>query len=144
MSKKTINIEQNINAPVSKVWKALTDKEQMGHWFAEVDSFEPRVGFRFSFYTGGEEQKYLHICKVIEVKQKELLSYNWHYEDIPGNSTVRYELFAKGNNTIVRLTHEGIVSFPQDNPLFSVEAFNEGWKEIIKISLKEYVENEDK
>ena len=36
-----------INAPASKVWRALTDKEQMKQWYFDVSSFELEAGFEF-------------------------------------------------------------------------------------------------
>lgn len=141
MNNKAVIIEQTLKASVDKVWKAITDAGEMEHWYFEIDDFKPEPGFTFQFYSGGEETKYLHICKVLVVEPKRKLSYSWRYEDLDGNSIVTFELSEQGKNTHIRFTHEGIESFPQDKPDFSRESFLGGWKEIIGISLKEYLEN---
>ena len=45
-----------------------------------------------------------------------------------------------GNQTKLILTHEGVETFPPDDPNFSRASFEAGWKEIISISLKNYIE----
>jgi len=140
MDKKPIIIEQKISAPIDRVWKAITDNKEMEHWYFEIDEFKPEVGYIFTFYAGGEEEKYLHVCKILEIVPKVTLSYSWRYEDFDGYSVVTFELFNEGNKTRVKLIHEGTESFPQDRPDFSRASFTQGWKEIIGIYLKEYVE----
>ena len=44
-----------LDAPVSRVWKAITDKEDMKHWYFDFAEFKPEVGFEFQFY--GESSK---------------------------------------------------------------------------------------
>ena len=56
-----------------------------------------------------------------------------------------FELFAEGNTTRVKLTHEGLETFPVSaNNAFAKENFVEGWNHIIHKALKDYVENVDK
>lgn len=142
MKDNPIIIEQEMNAPIEKVWYALTNKEAISEWFFEVDDFEPEVGYEFVFYTGGEEQKYKHICKVLEVKKYQKLSYSWQYEDVSGYSVVSFHLSNMGNNTLLKFKHEGIECFPQQNPLFMRKSFVDGWNEVICDQLKEYVETD--
>ena len=60
-------IERTLNAPVEKVWKAITDKEQMKQWYFDLAEFKPEPGFEFSFDGGTDEKSYVHLCKVTEV-----------------------------------------------------------------------------
>ena len=53
-------IERTYNAPAEKVWKAITDKTQMKQWYFDLEKFEPKVGFEFSFEGGPQDKKYLH------------------------------------------------------------------------------------
>ena len=53
----------------------------------------------------------------------------------------RFELFEEGKQTRLRLTHEGLESFPKV-PAFARENFVEGWTTIIGSLLKDFVENE--
>ena len=132
-----------INAPASKVWRALTDKEQMKQWYFDVSSFKPEAGFEFSFYGKGHKgESYLHLCKIIDVIPEKKLSYSWRYENYPGNSVVTFEIFPDGEKTKLKLTHEGLDSFDQTNPDFAKESFNEGWTFLIEKSIKEFAEKE--
>lgn len=131
-----------LNAPVSKVWKAITDKNDMKEWlFDLLTKFRPEVGFEFQFKGKGKKgQNYLHLCKITEVIPDKKLSYSWKYDKYPGNSLVTFELFEEGEKTKLRLTHEGIESFGTDNPDFARESFNEGWTYFIGTAIKEFVE----
>src|SRR5437868_10790444 len=112
-------IERTFDAPMSKVWQAITDKDKMKQWYFDIKEFEPRVGFEFQFYGGSEEKRYLHLCKITEAIMGKKLAYSWKYKDYPGESSVTFELFSEGNKTRLRLTHEGLESFPTDNPDFA-------------------------
>ena len=140
MKKEPIVKEVTLNAPIDKVWHAISDKNEMKHWYFEIEEFKPEVGFEFQFYGGSEEKRYLHLCKITEVIAGKKLSYGWKYEGYSGESFVIFELFAEGNKTRLKLTHEGVESFPGDAPDFAKESFVEGWNEIIGTSLKDYVE----
>lgn len=130
-----------INAPVSKVWNAITDKDEMKNWYFDLSEFKPEVGFEFQFEGGTEDCMYLHLCKITEVVVNKKLTYSWKYDGYSGNSFVTFELFDEDGKTRVKLTHEGLESFPADeNPDLAKNNFVEGWNQIIGISLKEYVE----
>jgi uncharacterized protein YndB with AHSA1/START domain len=129
-----------INASAAEVWKAITDKNEMKHWYFDLDEFEPKVGFEFQFSGGSEEKQYLHLCKITEVIEGKKLAYNWRYDGYPGNSLVTFELFEEGKQTRLKLIHEGLETFPQDNPDFAKESFTAGWTEIIGTLLKQYLE----
>ena len=135
-------IERTFNAPVAKVWKAITDKNEMKQWYFDIAEFKPEVGFEFHFSAGDEEKTYLHLCKITEVIVGKKLSYSWRYDGYPGSSVVTFELFAEGNNTKLKLTHTGLETFPQDNPDFAVQNFAKGWTQIIGSSLPAFLEKE--
>ena len=141
MDSNTFVIERIYNASTEKVWKAITDKEQMKQWYFDLKEFIPEVGFEFSFYGGTDEKQYLHVCKITEVVKGKKLSYTWRYEGYAGISEVSFELFDEGGKTRLRLTHSGLESFPAiENPDLKKENFEMGWTELIGKSLKEFVE----
>ncbi|MEO8568480.1 MAG: SRPBCC domain-containing protein [Ginsengibacter sp.] len=133
-------IERTYDAPVEKVWKAITDKDQMKEWYFNIETFKPEVGFEFQFEAGSKEKKYLHLCRITDVEANKKLRYSWRYDGVPGNSFVTFELFPDGKGTRLKLTHEGLETFVTDNPDFARESFAKGWNHIIGKSLKEYVE----
>jgi Uncharacterized conserved protein len=142
MKAEPVIVERTLQAPISKVWKALTDPRQMKSWYFDIESFKAEPGFEFKFYGGDNETQWAHYCKVLEVEKEKKLSYTWSYDEFPGVITiVTWELFAGDNNsTIVRITHTGLEQFPQDNRNFRKQSFNEGWMYILGTSLKDYVE----
>ena len=143
MQTQPFEIERTFNVPAEKVWKAITDKDQMKQWYFDIAEFKPEVGFEFTFTGGSEERTYVHLCKVIEVIPNKKLKHSWSYKDYEGMSYVTWELFDEGKNTSVKLTHEGLETFPKDSPDFAKESFAQGWTYIVGTSLKNYVENKN-
>jgi uncharacterized protein YndB with AHSA1/START domain len=142
MKQEPFVIERTYNAPIEKVWKAITDKDQMKHWYFVIAEFKPEPGFEFQFEAKNEGVTYLHLCKITEVITGKKLSYSWRYDGYEGNSIVTFELFDEGDKTRIKLTHEGLETFPQDKPDFARESFAAGWTEIIGSSLKGFVEKQ--
>lgn len=142
MSDQPIIIERIYKAVPEKVWKAITDKDQMKEWYFDLDDFKAEVGFEFKFPGEGVTgEKYMHLCKVTEVIPYKKLQYSWRYEHYEGNSLVTFELFEEeGDQTRLKLTHAGVESFPQNNPDFSKENFPMGWKELLGNLLRKYLE----
>ena len=133
-------IERTYNAPIHKVWQAITDKDKMKEWYFTLEEFKPEVGFEFRFTGGSEEKQYLHICRITEVIPQKKLTHTWQYEGYPGESFLTFELFAEGDNkTKLKLTHEGLQTFPALKD-FARESFTQGWTHIIGKSLPEYLE----
>ena len=141
MDNQPIIVEKLYNAPSEKVWKALTNKNEMKSWYFDLAEFKPEIGFTFSF-TGGPspEKQYVHLCEITEVIPGKKLTYSWRYEGYAGNSFVTFELFHKGDKTLLKLTHAGIETFPNDNADFDITNFVAGWDHIINKSLENYLE----
>jgi uncharacterized protein YndB with AHSA1/START domain len=132
-------IERTYNAPVEKVWKALTDVDQMRQWYFDLKQFKPEVGFEFSFVVEHKGNTHDHRCKITEVVPQKKIAYTWRYASEEGDSLVTFELFADGDKTRLKLTHEGLETFPK-LPAYARTNFEKGWTEIIGSSLKQYVE----
>ena len=140
MKNDAVIIEKTYNASVEKVWKAITDKDQMKEWYFDISEFRPVEGFEFEFYGEGKDgEKFLHLCKVIEVIPEQKLTYSWRYHGFEGNSYVTFELTDAGEQTILKLTHTELESFG-DNPAFARANFVAGWSHIIPVALKKFVE----
>jgi uncharacterized protein YndB with AHSA1/START domain len=141
MNNEPFVIEKTFNASVEKVWKAITNKEDMKQWYFDLAEFKPEVGFEFQFEGGDECKRYLHLCKITEVITNKKLTYSWRYDGFPGNSFVTFELFPEGHKTRLKLTHEGLESFAaSNNPDLDKKNFAEGWNSIIGKSLAEFLE----
>lgn len=134
-------IERTYNAPIAKVWKAITDKDQMKQWYIDLPEFKAELGFEFEFTEGPDpDNLYRHLCKVTEVIPGKKIAYSWVYDGYEGYSVVSFELFEEGNQTRIKLTHKGLETFPQNNPDFAKNNFVQGWTGFIGKELKEFVE----
>ncbi|MBK6449648.1 MAG: SRPBCC domain-containing protein [Saprospiraceae bacterium] len=142
MEHKPIIIERTFKTTPSKLWNALTDNKEMKHWYFNLEDFRAEVGFQFQFSGGpSPDKQYLHLCEVTEVIPEQKLTYSWKYKGYAGISFVSFELFPDGENTKLKLTHEGLESFPNENADFARHNFEEGWDSIINESLQKYLEN---
>ena len=113
----------------------------MKQWYFDLSDFKPEIGFEFSFPgKGNEGQDYTHLCKITQVEPEKLLQYSWQYKSYPGKSFVTFELFPEGNATKLKLTHEGLETFPQDTKDFAKESFAGGWTYLIGKSIIEFLE----
>lgn len=120
-------IERNLNAPVSLVWKALTDIEVLQKWLSFFPAIKPEVGFETRFALGPEGREYIHICQVTEVEHERKLTYSWRYEGYPGDAYVTFALEPQGETTQLTLTYRITELFPLDNPDFSPDSARMGW-----------------
>lgn len=139
MSAEPFVIERIYNAPINKVWEAITSVEKMREWYFNIPDFKPEVGFEFEFTAGDKIKQYRHLCRVTRVVAGSTIAYTWKYDEYEGESEVTWELFPEGDGTRLKLTHTGLETFP-DLPSFKRESFAGGWTHITGISLKEHVE----
>ena len=145
MTVQPFTMERTFNAPVKDVWRAITEKDLMKQWYFDLPEFKAEVGFRFQFTGGpGPEKQYLHICEITEVIPEKKLKHSWRYDGYEGTSFLSFELLAEGKKTRLKLTHEGLETFPASNPDFAKENFSEGWNAIINVSLRDFLEKKIK
>ncbi len=140
MNTQPVIVERVFNVTADKVWSAITQNEEMKQWFFKLEDFKPKVGFKFDFTGGPDEGKqYLHLCEVTEVVEGNKIAYTWRYDNYPGNSLVTWELFDKGDQTLLRITHSGLETFAEAGNDFERNNFNEGWTYFLDTALKGYL-----
>lgn len=143
MKAEPIIVEQVYRSTVEHCWQAITDENQMKQWFfPTMDSFKPQVGFETQFNVQARDKNYLHIWKVTQVVPGRKIVYSWNYGGYPGDSLVIWELTSEGHTTKLKLTCEGLETFPQDNPDFSRESCIEGWNFFLSQRLKTFLEGQ--
>ncbi len=140
---EAVVIERTFNASPERVWKALTEVAQMKQWYFDLKEFRAEMGFKFEFKVEHEGMKYHHLCEVMEVIPQKKLAYSWRYQGHEGNSLVTFELLGEGDKTRLKLTHEGLETFPK-TPSFVRKNFVDGWTQLIGSSLKEFLEGKGK
>ena len=138
-----IVIDRIFNAPVARVWRALTDVDQMRQWYFDLKEFKAQVGFEFDFVVEHEGNAYHHLCKVTEVTPQKKIAYTWRYKGEPGISLVTFELFPEGSKTRLKLTHTGVETFPK-TPAYARKNFESGWNTIVDSELRPFVEKPEK
>ena len=120
---------QRLDASRAEVWAALTDPAQMEQWyFEEIEEFRAEVGFETQFTVVNEVGEYVHRWRVTEVEPNERLVYAWRYEGLEGKASTTWTLAEDDGQTVLELVHEGIHTFPQDDPAFTREACEGGWR----------------
>jgi uncharacterized protein YndB with AHSA1/START domain len=140
---EAVIVERTLNAPVTRVWNALTDVDQMREWYFDLKEFKPQVGFEFEFSVEHDGNSYHHLCRVTEVVPQKRIAYTWRYKGEPGDSLVTIELSPEGEKTRLKLTHSGIETFPK-TPAYARKNFEAGWTAIIGTELKQFVEKTEK
>ena len=126
--------EYNYEAPIAKVWEALTDRDKMKRWyFPQLQKFQPVLGYEFQFNDDSHEyHKEWFVTKIVAGST---FAHSWAYKGHAGSSEVVFDLFEKGNTTMLRVTQTGLESFP-NHPHFKRERFERGWDNLLGENLK--------
>jgi uncharacterized protein YndB with AHSA1/START domain len=139
-SQEPIVVVQELAAPLSTVWEAITDPERMRAWYFDtIADFRAELGFEARFNVNCEGTDFEHIWLVQEVVPGQRLVYGWRYEGLVGDASVQWELAETPTGTQLTFTQRVHDSFP-DNPLFTREAGIAGWDYFVRQTLKAYVE----
>lgn len=127
----------DINAPVSRVWQALTDYKQFGEWFKVIlnEPFAP--GSRstgVTTYPGYEGYEWLATVESLEPEI--LFSYHWHHEapNLAGRplaehptTRVEFRLEAIASGTRLTITESGFSALPEDMRASTIRSNTQGW-----------------
>lgn len=144
MENKSFLLTRTYEAPLELVWKAITEKEQLKHWYFDFsEGFKLELGSTF-FWSGCDHDgtKFMHKGEMLEMLENKKLVHSWEYPDYSGTSVVTWELSKVDENTTqLDFKHEFIVPFDASVPSLRRESFVEGWTHILTISLVEYLKN---
>jgi uncharacterized protein YndB with AHSA1/START domain len=125
-----------INAPVSKVWKALIDPAIIEQWMLMPNNFKPELNRDFIFNAEMNGNHFDIKCKVLEISENKKLVYSWSGPFMEGNTTVSIQLSRKDDKTELILIHSGFAANQEDVK----ENHSKGWDERFVEKLKEVVE----
>ena len=139
--KEPIIVEQFFDMPIQMVWSAITEKNQMVQWFfSTIPDFVPEIGFETAFDVDSGNRIFRHLWRILEAEAPRKIVCHWSYPDFQGVGIVSFELFEKDGGTLLRLTNEGLDTFPDDIPEFTHESCVGGWEYFINQNLKNYLE----
>jgi uncharacterized protein YndB with AHSA1/START domain len=133
-------------APISRVWRALTDYREFGQWFrVKLDSpFIPGQISRGQItYPGYEHLKWQAIVQKMEPER--LFSFTWHHSLAPDaditkepTTLVEFRLEKIPAGTLLTLTESGFENLPHDVGLEAFRRNDGGWTEQMK-NIENYV-----
>ena len=127
-----------LNAPVSRVWRALTDHHEFGEWFrVKLDGpFAPGQLSRGRItYPGYEHVNWE--ATVQKMEPERLFSFTWHPYAVDPNidysqeptTLVEFKLERKAGGTVLSLTESGFDAIPKDRRFEAFRMNDEGWAE---------------
>ena len=138
---KLIVVEQAFEASPEAVWGAITERKQMIQWFFDnIPEFKADVGFETRFTVETGQRRFTHLWRITEVVPGRKIVYDWRYAEYSGVGTVSFEVLDEGPGTRVRVTNEGLESFPPEVPEFAPESCEGGWKYFIQGNLKNFLD----
>jgi uncharacterized protein YndB with AHSA1/START domain len=136
-------IEKHIalKAPVSRVWRALTDHREFGEWFGvKLDSpFAPgQVSRGRITYPGYEHVQWEAVVQKMEPEQ--LFSFTWHPHALDPKidystetpTLVEFRLEKVPSGTLLRLTESGFDKLPGNRRLEAFPRNDGGWTQQMK------------
>ena len=136
-----------IKAPVSRVWRALTDYKEFGEWF-RVKLEGPFVAGQVSrgllTYPGYEHLKWEAVVEKIEPQT--LFSFTWHPYAIDPKvdysketpTLVEFRLEKTAAGTLLRVKESGFDKIPNHRQLEALRMNDGGWAEQMK-NIESYV-----
>jgi uncharacterized protein YndB with AHSA1/START domain len=136
-----------IAAPVSRVWRALTDYRQFGEWFLVKMDGPFVAGKPVSgqiTHPGYEHLRMEIVIKAIEPET--LFSYTWHpYAIDPkvdytkeASTLVEFRLKATAGGTLLTVTESGFEKIPAERRAEAFLRNDGGWKQQMK-NIEAYV-----
>jgi uncharacterized protein YndB with AHSA1/START domain len=130
-----------VKAPLSRVWRALTDSKEFGEWFrVKLEGpFAPGKVTRGRILSPGFEHVVFEVT-VQKMEPERLFSYTWHpyaidpkrdYSKEPV-TLVAFTLEAKGDKTVVTVTETGFDALPKDRAFEAFRMNEGGWEAQMK------------
>lgn len=126
-----------IEAPVAKVWEALTLGEHTRHFWSRYVQSEWKVGSRVEFLRA-DKSKLSHDGEVLEIDppNRLVMTFDVAAEGMPEPaSRVAYDLAEHRGATKLTVTHD---NFPPDSKV--LPGISSGWPAILS-SMKTYLES---
>jgi uncharacterized protein YndB with AHSA1/START domain len=104
-----LTFERRLPFPIDVVWSAITDPIERGQWFGAT-TIDPRDGGTIEMVPTGpplpDDRKRM-TGRILVWNPPHVFEHEWHQPIVEGGS-VRYELRADGDGTVLRFTHRGL------------------------------------
>jgi uncharacterized protein YndB with AHSA1/START domain len=131
-----------LNAPVERVWRALTDHKEFGEWFrVKLDGpFAPgEISTGQMTYPGYEHIKWNAAIEQMEAPR--LFSFRWPHEGIEPDATtlVEFRLEPTSKGTRLTIIESGFDALPANRRAEAFRMNEGGWEEQTR-NVKAHVE----
>lgn len=143
MAADRIERELQIEAPIERVWAALTEAKHVAQWFGDSAEIDLRPGGKAVF---GWSQYGVYRAVVEGVRPPTFFSYRWarktDTDPADGDSTlVEFTLAASGTGTLLTVVETGFTSWdaPEQDQAKGAAENTLGWADELG-ELKEYAE----
>ena len=135
-----IVVSQDFPLPVERVWRAITDRDEMIQWFfEEIPAFAARAGFTTGFDVVAESRTFPHVWKIVEAEAPRRLVVDWSYEGLAGRGLVAWDLAETDGGCRLTLTNRVIEDFAPGIPEFTTTACRGGWEYFLNGRLRAYL-----
>ena len=125
---KAIRQTYHIKAPITEVWKALTDTKYIDGWGGGPAKMSDKVGSQFSLWGGD-----IHGKNIKVIANKKLVQ-EWFGGKWDKPSIATFALSSKNDQTTIEFTHV-------DVPESEYKDIEQGWKDYYLGPLKDYLES---
>jgi uncharacterized protein YndB with AHSA1/START domain len=97
--RSTLRFDRVIGHPRDRVWRAVTDPDELKAWFPTAVIYEPRVGAPMQFDFGGQHGLDVWPGEVLEWYPPRVFAFAW------AKDVLRFELSDEGDATRLVFTH---------------------------------------
>ncbi len=126
----------DLAAPVSRVWRALTDHEEFGKWFRVSLDGPFKVGALttgYITYPGHEDMKWESVTE--QMIHEQLFAFSWPPSAVDPDTEydsgakvmVEFRLLATDSGTRLTITESGFLQFPDSKRLGVLRSSQQGW-----------------
>ena len=141
MANEWIEKQIELKAPVSRVWRALTDYREFGEWF--------RVKLEGPFVAGQEAwgqithpgYEHLQMTMVVQkIEPERYFAYTWHPYAIDSKvdysqespTLIEFSLEKSAKGTLLKVTESGFDKIPGDRRVEAFRMNENGWAQQLK------------
>ena len=135
--KDIIQKEKVYGHSIDRVWKAISNAEEISAWFIKAD-FKPEVGYHYTFESTGEDCT--AITGIVKQANPYTLIYTWVVQNTDVETTVKWNLEEYHGKTKLTLEHSGIAGYEGKTAVAMFDSFNGGWDNCIS-ELDKYLNN---
>jgi uncharacterized protein YndB with AHSA1/START domain len=97
--RSTLRFDRLLGHSRDRVWIAVTDPQELVHWFPTAVVYEPRVGAPMQFDFGGREALDVYPGEVLEWDPPSVFAFAW------GEDVLRFELVEEDGATRLLFSH---------------------------------------